>query len=75
MGGVQRSHAAVAKARRRAQDPGARAGDHRVPPEPPRRRIQCADHADRLVLAPVRGAGRDVAGDQPQAAQPLEIAR
>ena len=72
---VERRHAAVPEARRRAEDPGPGADDDRLPAEPARRGVEPADQADRLVLAAVSGPGGDVAAQQAQLAQLAHVAR
>ena len=66
---VERRHPAVAEPRARADDPGPGPDDRGVPAERRDAVMERARRADRLQLAAVGRAGRDVPGEQPGPAQ------
>src|ERR1700710_987391 len=68
MGAVEGGHAAGADVGGGAGEPGAGAGQDRVPAEPVGR-VEGPDGAQRVVLAAVGGSGSDVAAEQAALAQ------
>src|SRR3954453_4900240 len=75
MGALERSHAAMAVRRGRADYSRARPAEDRVPLEAPRGRVQRPEGRDRLVLGAVRGPGGHVPGEESPLAKLRDVAR